>query len=413
MNSNLEKSNYKWVALALIWSAVFFQQGVRQIYSATLPTVMTSLDITSVQIGLVGTVFTFVYGITVLSAGFISDLLSRKWVLVTGVLLFSIGGLFSGFASGVGALVLSYGVLNGLGQPLVFPPGMSLLMQLHGEDTRATALSVMQSAIYVGIIVCAVGSGALANLGESGWRGAYWIVGGLGLLCFLLMAFMLKNTQAVKANPADKASLGEALKAVASKPSAILYGIYLILLNSVTIGFMTWTPAFVNDAFPQLSLREAVFHAVVWLNVSALFGVFAGGRLGDCFAVRRRTVRLEILALGVLFSAFAWLFVAVSPSLTLCCLSLAFAGFSRGLLDSNLNVAFFDVIKPRYHASALGFMLGLSFIFGSLAPVLLGWMRQTFTLRAGVMTFPVFYLVSLALILLARFRFYLKDREEK
>jgi len=413
MNSDSDNRNYKWVALALIWAAVFCQQGVRQIYSATLPSVMSSLNITSVEIGMVGTVFTFIYGITVLSAGFVSDLLSRKWVLVTGVLLFAIGGLCSGFASCVGALVVSYGIFNGLGQPLVFPPGMSLLMQLHGEDTRATALSTMQSAIYIGIIVCAIGSGALATLGEAGWRGPYWIVGGMGLLCFLLMVFLLKDTKSVKADPADKASLGEALKAIAGKPSAILYGAYLILLNFVTIGFMIWTPALVKDSFPQLSLREAVFHAVVWLNVCALLGVMVGGRLGDRFAVRRRTVRLEILSLGVLGSAFAWFFVAVSPSLPLCCVSLAFAGFSRGLLDSNLNVAFFDVIKPRYHASALGFMLGLSFIFGSIAPVMLGWTRQAFTLRAGIMTFPIFYLLALGLILWSRFGFYLRDREDR
>lgn len=406
-------SGYKWVALGLIWAAVFFQQGVRQIFSATLPSVQASLGVDSVQIGLVGTVFTFIYGVTVISAGFISDFLSRKWVLVSGVLLFSLGGLFSGFASCVGALVVSYGILNGLGQPLVFPPGMSLLMQLHGENTRATALSVMQSAIYIGIIVCAVGSGALAKLGESGWRGAYWIVGGLGLVCFLLLTFFLRDTRANTVGAEERASLGNALKAIAEKPSALLYGVYLILLNFVTIGFMMWTPALMMDAFPHLSKEVAILHAVIWLNLSALVGVIVGGRAGDRFAARRRTVRLEILAAGVLCSAFAWFFVSVAPSLTLCCAALAFAGFSRGVLDSNLNVSFFDVIKPRYHASALGFMLGLSFIFGSLAPVMLGWMRDGFGLRAGFKTFPAFYLASLVLILISRFRFYMKDRESK
>lgn len=145
-----ERSGYKWLALLLVWGAAFFQQGIRQIYGATLPSITDSLDVTSVEIGFVGTVFTFLYGATVICAGFLSDLISRKWVLVAGVLLFAIGGFFSGLVGCVGALALTYGILNGLGQPLVFPPGMSLLMQLHGENMRATAFSILQSASYVG-----------------------------------------------------------------------------------------------------------------------------------------------------------------------------------------------------------------------------------------------------------------------
>ncbi|MBE6397349.1 MAG: hypothetical protein E7046_10125 [Lentisphaerae bacterium] len=71
----------------------------------------------------------------------------------------------------------------------------------------------------------------------------------------------------------------------------------------------------------------------------------------------------------------------------------------------------FEFLMPRYHASALGFMLGLSFVFGSATPVALGWMRESFSLRAGVQTLPLFYLTALCLILLSRFRYYLKDRE--
>ena len=405
-----ERDRYKWFALLLIWCAVFLQQGVRQVYGATLPSVAETLGVTSIQIGLVGTVFTFVYGVTVISAGYVSDWLSRKWVLSAGVLLFAIGGCLSGFASGVGALVLSYGILNGLGQPLVFPPGMSLLMQLHGEETRATALSVLQSAMYVGIIACAVGSGWLADQGEWGWRNAYIILGALGVLLAVVLCFWMKDTRPAGAS-VEKVNLMEALRAIVGKPSAVLYGVYLILLNFVTIGFMVWTPAFVKDAFPDLPLRTAVFHSIVWMYLGAIVGVIAGGRLGDRLAVSRKEARLEILALGVLCSGLAWFCVSASHSLVFCGIALSFAGFSRGILDSNLNVSFFDVIRPRYHSSALGFMLGLSFVFGSLAPFMLGWMREAYSLRIGIRTFPLFYGLALVFILWSRFSFYMKDRE--
>ena len=405
-----EGSGYKWLALMLIWGAAFFQQGIRQIYGATLPSITDSLGVTSVEIGFVGTVFTFVYGATVICAGFLSDLISRKWVLVVGVLLFAIGGFFSGFVGCVGALALTYGVLNGLGQPLVFPPGMSLLMQLHGENTRATALSILQSAIYVGILFGAIGSGYLSGLDAEGWRGAFKIAGGIALVWMLIMAFSMQDTHAV-APKDDKASLKEAVVAVFSKKAAILYGLYLIILNGVTIGFTIWTPCFVMDVFPDLPKGTAVMHAVLWMYLGAIVGVLLGGRLGDRLALRRKGVRLEVLAVGVFCNGIAWFCVSRSSALVGCCLALTACGFFRGVLDSNLNVPFFDVIKPRYHASALGFMLGLSYVFGSVAPVVLGWMREHFSLRAGIMTFPVFYAVALVLILLSRCRYYLKEKE--
>ena len=410
MLKQCERSGYKWLALLLIWGAAFFQQGIRQIYGATLPSITDSLGVTSVEIGFVGTVFTFVYGATVICAGFLSDLISRKWVLVSGVLLFAVGGFFSGFAGCVGALALTYGVLNGLGQPLIFPPGMSLLMQLHAENTRATALSILQSAIYVGILIGAIGSGCLSGLDADGWRGAFKIAGGIALAWVLIMAFAMRDTRAV-ASAGGRASLKEAVVAVFSKKAAILYGLYLIILNGVTIGFTIWTPCFVMDVFPSLSKGTAVMHAVLWMYLGAVAGVLFGGRLGDRLAFRRNGVRLEVLAVGVLGCGIAWFCVARSTALAGCCLSLAACGFFRGVLDSNLNVPFFDVIKSRYHASALGFMLGISYVFGSVAPVILGWMREHFSLRTGIMTFPAFYAAALALILLSRYRYYLKEKE--
>lgn len=56
-------------------------------------------------------------------------------------------------------------------------------------------------------------------------------------------------------------------------------------------------------------------------------------------------------------------------------------------------------------------MLGMSYVFGALAPIFLGWMREHFSLRTGLMTFPGFYFAALVLILISRYRYYLKDKE--
>ena len=306
MKKMTDKS-YKWFALVLVWGSVMFQQGIRQIYGATLPSIASTFHISSVEIGLVGTVFMFVYGFMMLCSGFLSDKFSRKWILVCGIALYSAGGFLSGYVSCVGALVITYGIISALGQPLVFPPGTALLMQLHGEETRATALSIVQSALYVGIVLCAIGSGCLAELESDGWRSAFKLAGALALVWALVTAVAMRDTR-VEATGCTKVSLKDALRAVFVKKSAILYAIYLIILNGVTIGFTIWTPSFVMDAFPHLSKGMAVLHAVLWMNAGALIGVILGGKIGDRFALARQGVRMEILAVGVFGCGVAWFF---------------------------------------------------------------------------------------------------------
>ena len=59
------KLDYKWVALFLLWVAFFLQQGMRQIYGPLLGSIQASVGATDVQLGLVSTVFTLMYGLTI------------------------------------------------------------------------------------------------------------------------------------------------------------------------------------------------------------------------------------------------------------------------------------------------------------------------------------------------------------
>ena len=111
----MNKVDYKWKALALLWVAFFLQQGTRQIFGATLSSIQGSLGATAAGIGLVATVFTFVYGLSVPFAGLTADLFNRKWMVVSGVFVFCLGIFASGFASCLGLMLVTYGILNGFG----------------------------------------------------------------------------------------------------------------------------------------------------------------------------------------------------------------------------------------------------------------------------------------------------------
>ena len=72
-------------------------------------------------------------------------------------------------------------------------------------------------------------------------------------------------------------------------------------------------------------------------------------------------------------------------------------------------VALFDVIEPRYRASATGLMLSCAFIAGALAPVLLGWTKGMFGLSSSISGLAVAYFTSSMVVLAALRTCFAKD----
>ena len=385
--------SYKWVALALLWVAFFLQQGTRQIYSGTNSFIRDGLGLSNEQIGLIGTVFMFVYGICVPFAGLAADLFRRKWMVAIGVLVFC-GGIFcSGFAASFLSLLVFYSILNGLGQTFYYPSATSLIGQLH-KESRATALSFLQLGLYLGIIGCTWASGWMGELGTDGWRTPFKLFGGIG----------------------------ETVGAIVKKPSAILLAIGLGMFIYVDGGFKTWMPDYLrSEAFaadfrwldahvPWLRGAPALF-AVLWHYLGAIVGVMVGSRISDRFAKVRPGIRMEVNIAGLVLGIPFILLMARAQSLAACCVGMCLFGVFRGVYDSNLLASLFDVIKPRFHATAAGVMLCCGFVFGSSSSAVLGWMKGHFGLQAGFQSLALFYLVGALVILVARTCFLKKDYE--
>lgn len=81
-------------------------------------TQLTGNEITSLAI--IFTIANSVGPITMISGGFINDKLGPKWVIFIGGILFGLGMTFSGFATSVPMLILTYGLGVGLGVGMVY-----------------------------------------------------------------------------------------------------------------------------------------------------------------------------------------------------------------------------------------------------------------------------------------------------
>ena len=414
--NRLNDKNYKWLMLALLAVTYFLMHGSRQVFNASLPQIKLDLagsGATDAQLGLSRTIFLFAYGCMVPFAGLAADFFRRKWVIVIGVAFFSTSVFFTGFADSMLMLFVLYGMMNGIGQCMIPGAASSLIAQYHTE-TRSTALSIYQSALYVGVIAASVLAGYLGGASQGGWRYAFWGFGGVAVVWVFLLAALLRNTPALEEHEqVDKPKFRDALAAFFSKPSALLLTFAFGMLVFGSNCFRTWMPAFLQSSADKggfaLSPGSAAFHGVFWFYVGSFLGIAFGARASDRLAHRRPGIRLTIMAVGLAISAPAMTGMVLVPSLGLSCVMMFFFGLGGGFFDCNLYAGLFDVVAPRFRAAAMGIYLCGAFFLGCPATAVLGWVGQNFSLRAGIAIFGATYALGALAIFIARFVFYRRD----
>ena len=416
-NTLVMAKDYKWMLLALLSVTYFLAQGSRQIFNAVLPQIKADFagaGLTDAQLGLVGSAFTLVFGLAIPFGGVLADMFSRKWMIVLGTLLFAVGIFTSGIASGVGLLVVAYGVVNAAGQALLPPSNSSLIGQFHVE-TRATAFSIYQIVFYIGIVVCSCVSGWLSGLGAGGWRKAFFLFGAVSAAWAVALAFLLRDAPQVREEGTGKreegkASVREALGAVVRKPSALMLMAGLGFYFYAKYGFNTWIINYLQREFPSMTAASASFHGVFWFYLGAVVGVFAGGRVSDRLAASRPQVRFDVNTAGLALCVPGLLLSAFAPTAALCVAGTALFGFATGVYDSNIYASLFEVVKPRYRAAAVGVFGCGGSVIGASGPAVLGWMNAHFSMSSGIASLSVFALAGAAVIGVARVFFFERDK---
>ena len=406
----MKKIDYKWTALFLLWIACFFQQGMRQIFPPLTKTIGDAFGASDTLRGTVMSIFTLVYALAVPFSGMAGDFLSRKKIVIFALAVFSAGVMGAGWMTSILGITICYGAINGFGQSFFYPAATSLVQQLH-SDSKATALSILQLALYSGIILFSFISGKILDVCGS-WQVPFKAFGIGGIIWAVALIFLLRDTKPV-ANPAAaaKPSFKEALKAVFSKPSALLLAAGLGMQIFVDVGFKTWMPNYLEDTFPGMTKAEYGLNAVLWHYLGAFVGVMIGSRVADRFVRSRHGIRMEMNMLGLILGIPFIVWMAKADTFNAVCVAMGLFGFFRGVYDSNQFASIFDVVAPRYRASAMGIMLCLAFVFGACAPVALGWVKGHFTMSAGLAGLAAFFALGAAFIAVARYRFLEKDYE--
>lgn len=404
----MESRRYKWELVGLLWIAFFLNQADRQIFNVVMSLVKADLNFSDAELGLISSVLVWVYGLLVPVAGFLGDLVERKKIVVYSLIFWSLATLLSGLGSTLIYFILIRGVATG-GAEAFYAPTANALISEHHSKTRSFALSLHQTAVYVGIILSGVLAGKVAEL--YGWRASFYLFGGFGVVLGLVLQFRLRNSRSTEQSLSwaqYKSVLNKTFAYLSKKKTALLHSLAFACMVFVNVGYLTWMPTFLIENF-GLSVSEAGFSSMFYHHVAAFFGVLAGGKLTDLLATNRSVSRVWLQAAALLIAAPFIFGMGSGQQLWVIYLCLALFGFFRGIYDANIFASLFEVVTPSLRSSAGGLMLMCAFLMGSFAPYLLGLIKPSIGLASGISGLALAYLLGALFLIWAAIRYFHKD----
>src|SRR5918996_846937 len=302
--------HYKWWVVAMLWLISFFNYADRQAIFSVFPLLEDEMNLTPVQLGLLGSAFAWVYGLGAPFAGMIVDRVRRKTAILGGLHAWSLICMATALSSNFRHLFF-WRAAEGLGETFYFPASMSLISDYHNKETRSRAMGLHQTSVYVGTIG---GSSFAGLIGDHyGWRWSFIVFGGLGvLLGFALNRFLVEPARGA----ADVAEVTGAHAPVAGKSLSLpaflslagrtptllcLMGAFMCA-NFVAVVLLSWMPKFLYDKF-NLSLAMAGFTATIFVQLASMAGAPVGGWLADTWRRRTPRGRMVVQMIGVLCGA--------------------------------------------------------------------------------------------------------------
>ncbi len=183
-----------WALLVLLTVAQFMVIIDMTVVNVALPSIGRSLGFTNAaDLQWVVSAYVLVTGGLVLLGGRAADLLGRRRMFLTGLLLFTAASLASGLAPSPVALVVARAV-QGLGASLLTPSALSIITTSYTGAQRATGLAVWGAVGAAGSAAGVLMGGALTT--TLGWQSVFFINVPIGIIAAGLTLRMVPLTPA-------------------------------------------------------------------------------------------------------------------------------------------------------------------------------------------------------------------------
>ncbi|WP_289763403.1 MFS transporter, partial [Paramuribaculum intestinale] len=365
-------------------------------------------------------IFLWVYGISSPFSGAVADRVSRKWLIVGSLGVWSAVTYAMGLCHDFQSLMWLRGIM-GISEALYIPSALSLIADYFTGRGRSLAIGLHMTGLYCGQALGGFGSMVASTWS---WQQTFHWFGIIGVAYAIVLIFLLheKSGRGVAARPVPsgeaqgrKGGKESMLQSFGVVFSTMAFWVILFFFASSSIpGWATknWLPTLFHDNL-DLSMDWAGPMATLTIAVSSFIGVMIGGPISDRWVRSNVRGRIYTSAIGMAMMIPALVFIGLAHNAWLSVLAGLFFGIGYGMFDANNMPILCQFVSSRQRAMAYGLMNSVGVIMGAITTQLLGSLAESvglglcFALMGGIL------LIALALQLtVLRPKYDDKDQEE-
>ena len=393
----------------LLFLNLFINYVHRINLSVAAPAIAKDFHWDAGQMGVLFSSYQWTYCFFLLLWGWLTDRFGTRVVNGLSVSIWSIAGMLTGVALTFGSMLTTRLAL-GAGEAASFPTSGKVVRQWFPASERGLATSIFNAGTFAGPAVSAPLVAWL--LLETGWRISFLITGSVGFIWVALWLKYFRIPSECKWLPEDERNYILSQTDSGTKPAAPPKGALLRLIGRKTMWglfitqgccaytmllFLFWLPSYLVQARHMSIVWAGWFTSVPYIVavvLGLLVGKFSDSVLTD--ETVKQGKRRTLLMVFILLSAVVLATNMVNNRyLLLLLISISLACISSAL---SLNIALTNdlVWNPEMVGTATGFLILGGNIFGSLVPIITGYIVKwtgSFDLA--------FYLAGLLLFLAA------------
>ena len=367
---------YPWIVVGLLWVVALLNYMDRQMLS-TMREAM-QIDIaeleSAVNFGRLMAIFLWIYGCISPFAGAIADRISRKWLIIGSLTVWSGVTLAMGFCTTYNQIYVLR-ALMGISEALYIPAGLSLIADYFTGSSRSLAVGIHMTGLYLGQAVGGFGATIAAAFS---WQQTFMCFGIAGVAYAALLAIMLEDRRNEKSEcgpdapePPAKEPVWKSFALIFSNIS--FWTILFFFAASSLPGWSTknWLPTLFAESL-GIPMSQAGPLSTITIAVSSFFGVLIGGSLSDNWVRKNIRGRIYTSAIGLAMMIPALVFIGLGSGLVSAIGAGVCFGVGYGMFDTNNMPILCQFVSSRHRATAYGIMNMTGVFFGALITQVLG-----------------------------------------
>ncbi|MBU3835549.1 MAG: MFS transporter [Candidatus Phocaeicola merdigallinarum] len=390
---------YPWIVVGLLWGVALLNYMDRQMLS-TMKEAM-QVDITELQsatnFGYLMAIFLWIYALMSPVSGIIADRLSRKWLIVGSLFVWSSVTYLMGIANTFDQIVWLR-ALMGVSEALYIPAGLSLIADYHTGKSRSLAVGIHMTGLYMGQAIGGFGATVAAAFS---WHTTFHWFGIIGIAYAVILMLFLHDkkietipTEKLQAKPHEKEGVFISLKSLLTNVAFWVILLYFAAPSLPGWATKNWLPTLFAENL-NLPMSQAGPLSTITIAVSSFIGVIIGGPLSDRWVQKNLRGRVYTGAIGLGLTIPSLLLLGFGHNLIAVVAAGLLFGIGYGIFDTNNMPILCQFVSRKQRATAYGVMNMIGVAAGAFITHLLGRWGDNGNLGIGFAMLAIVVAVAL------------------